>query len=72
MKLFRLKSNRNTVVHRLEGDLFGVMWSNQMENGFDSRWMISTQSPENLEELTKEEREALMKKVKAFDERGKK
>ena len=66
-KLYRLKSNRNTIVER--NDIFHkVFWAQGMESGYDARWMLSRWNPDNVEELTKEETKHFYALQKAFIE----
>lgn len=66
MKLYRLKSNRTTIVKR-DGQFHKVAWSDTMEKGSDCRWMLCRWNPENVEELTKDEAAEIQYKIKAFE-----
>ena len=68
MKLYRLKSNRTTIVKR-NGQFHKVAWSDTMEKGLDCRWMLCRWNPENVEELSKEEAKEVQLKIKAFEGR---
>jgi hypothetical protein len=66
-KLYRLKSNRNTIVER-DGDFHKVFWAHDMQYGYDARWMRHRWNPDNVEELTKEETKHFYTLQKAFIE----
>lgn len=69
MKLFRLKSNRNTIVKQ-DGIFHKVVWSATMEShGIDSSWMAHQWNPLNVEELTKKETLEVNRKIKKFTAR---
>ncbi len=54
-KLYRLKSNRNTIVEK-EGLFARVFWTESMEKGCaDSSWMRALWQDENVEELSENE-----------------
>ena len=69
MELYRLKSNRRTIVKR--DDIYHkVVWSETMENhGIDSSWMMHQWNPLNVEELTKKETLEVNRKIKKFTAR---
>lgn len=69
MKLYRLKSNRTTIVKR-DGQFHKIAWSDTMETGKDCRWMLSRWNPENVEELSKEEAAEVQLKIEAFEKIG--
>lgn len=54
MKLYRLKSNPQTIVKR-DGVFHRVFWSKSMLCGYNSDWMVSRWNEENVEELNEEE-----------------
>ena len=69
MTLYRLKSNRNTIVKR-DGIFHKVVWSERMENwGIDTSWMLSQWNPLNVEELTKSETKEVSRKIRNFKKR---
>lgn len=69
MKLYRLKSNKNTIVKQ-DGIFHTVVWSESMEKyGIESSWMVHTWNPLNVEELTNKEICAIKRKIRNFKNR---
>ena len=69
MKLYRLKSNRNTIVKQ-DGIFHKVVWSETMEShGIDSSWMLHQWNPLNMEELTEKEAKEINRKIRNFKKR---
>ncbi len=69
MKLYRLKSNRNTIVKQ-DGIFHKVVWSETMEShGIDSSWMMHQWNPLNVEELTEKEAKEINRKIRNFKKR---
>jgi hypothetical protein len=66
MKLYRLKSNKTTIV-REDNGYHKIVWTKSMENCdlCDSRWMMHRWNPENVVLLTDEESERVMTKYKS-------
>jgi hypothetical protein len=54
MKLFRLKSNPNTIVKNIGDGLCQIVWSSDYDRGFGTPWIYAWQ-PDNIIPLTEEE-----------------
>jgi hypothetical protein len=66
-KLYRLKSNKNTVViHLPDSKHVKVVWSERMEIGVDDRWMMFSFDADNVEPLSAEEEQQIKDKTNAF------
>ena len=66
-KLYRLRSNKNTIVIHLPNSKFvKVVWSEDMERGIDDRWMMFSFDANNVEPLAPEEEKEVRSKVKTF------
>ena len=64
-KLYRLKSNTNTIVEKV-GDFHRVYWSVSMNFGKSSTWMMHRWNEENVQLLGKEDTELFIMKSESF------
>ncbi len=62
MKLFKFKSNQNTVVKSIEDNYVQTVWTKEFESGYRSNFIYYAQ-PENLSPLTKEETADIVAKL---------
>lgn len=67
-QLYRLKSNRSTIVEK-DGNQHKVFWSSCMDSGFNSRWMRSKWNPDNVEPLNEEENNLFHRKWEEYQKR---
>ena len=66
-KLYRLKSNKGTIVER-DGNFHKVFWTRSMERvGYDATWMMSAWADWNTQELSESGAEEIREKRKEFD-----
>jgi len=66
MKLFRLKSNPNTIVQKSE-EYHRVFWAKSMFSGYDARWMVARWNKDNVIPLSKEEIKDTLENVNIFE-----